>query len=296
MGQSTAQSITAKKRTSLTPGRFLLISFFVFISAASNTISAAYLPAESRVPGGIAIIELGKSNEKPGVSFDKKSISVVRRNKQWVAVIGIPLSSKPGKHFVKVKTANKTRTLALIIKDKKYRTQHLTIKNKRKVNPNKEDMARITKERPLIKNALKHWRDTIDVPYKLILPVKGKKSSSFGLKRFFNEQPRRPHSGMDIAAPLGAEISAPADGTVIETGLFFFNGNSVFVDHGQGLITMYSHMDKIDVNPGDTVKTGQIIGKVGKTGRVTGPHLHWGVSLNNARVDPQLFLDATPED
>jgi len=153
-------------------------------------------------------------------------------------------------------------------------------------------MARITQERPRIRNALKHWQEADDVPYKFIAPVKGKKSSSFGLKRFFNKQARRPHSGMDIAAPQGTEIVAPAPGTVIESGNFFFNGNSVFIDHGQGLVTMYSHMDKITVKPGDKVKTGQTIGKVGMTGRVTGPHLHWGVSLNNARVDPQLFLDA----
>jgi len=304
MGKSTARLITAKSSSKchhksgntfkfnnyhISVLLLLLSTFLIF----SNNLHAAYLPMESRVPGGVAIVDLGQSPQKPAVTFNKKPISVVKRNKQWLAVIGIPLSTKPGKHFIKVQNLKKKRTLEINITDKKYQTQHLTIKNKRKVNPNKTDMTRITKERPIIRNALKVWRDTDDVPFKFIAPVKGKKSSSFGLKRFFNKQPRRPHSGMDIAAPQGAKIIAPADGTVIETGDFFFNGNSVFIDHGQGLVTMYCHMDKIDVKRGDRVKTGQFIGNVGMTGRVTGPHLHWGVSLNNARIDPQLLLDAT---
>ncbi|MDH5256896.1 MAG: peptidoglycan DD-metalloendopeptidase family protein [Gammaproteobacteria bacterium] len=271
----------------------VLVAACLITSAYSTTSLAAYLPSESRVPGGVAIIKLGDSKDKPTVSFNKAPISVVKRNNQWTAVIGIPLSTKPGKHFIKVKNGKSNRTMEMSITDKKYATQHLKIKNKRKVNPNKKDMERINKERPVIRNSLKHWREVVDVPYRFIAPVKGKRSSSFGLKRFFNDQARKPHSGMDIAAPKGAEIVSPADGKVLETGNFFFNGNTIFIDHGQGLITMYCHMDKIDVKPGETVKTGQFIGRVGMTGRVTGPHLHWGVSLNNARVDPQLFLETT---
>ena len=151
-------------------------------------------------------------------------------------------------------------------------------------------MERITRESKQIKSALRHWSQQDDVALAFEKPVEGPTSSPFGLRRFFNEQARNPHSGLDIAAPEGTPIRAPAPGTVIETGDFFFNGNTELLDHGQGLVTMYCHMNKIDVTPGQNVDSGEVLGEVGMTGRVTGPHLHWGVSLNDARIDPLLFL------
>jgi len=253
------------------------------------------LPRHSAVPGGVVILDLGVNSEapRPRVQFRDAEVLTTQKDGRWHAVVGIPLDVEPGKHSIETIAESKTRkTIDFKVSDKQYRTQHLTVK-KRMVNPSEEDLERIKREKVRIIRALKHWSDTDDVTLEFAVPVEGRRSSSFGLRRFFNKEPRKPHSGMDIAAPKGTVIKSPAPGRVIETGNYFFNGKTVFVDHGQGLITMYCHMDDISVKPGQDLKTGARIGTVGMTGRVTGPHLHWSVSLNNARVDPALFI-STP--
>lgn len=251
---------------------------------------ALALPRAEPVPGGVAVIPLGSADASPRVRYQNDPVLVTREQDLWYAVVGIPLGAKPGEHQLSITQAGRTATLAFTVTDKAYETQHITIKDKRKVNPEARDMQRINAESVRIKKALAHFSERKDVQTDFIWPADGPTSSPFGLRRFFNEQPRNPHSGLDIAAPEGAPIVAPAAGRVIELGDFFFNGNTVFVDHGQGLVTMYCHMSRIDVKVGDEVQTGDRLGAIGKTGRVTGAHLHWGVSLNDARVDPLLFL------
>ena len=251
------------------------------------------LPRESRVPGGIAILDLGTGEQSPGeVIFNEHRAPVLRRPEGWVALVGIPLDTKPGPNAALLRPANDApeRQLAFTVTPKKYDEQRLKVAEKRHVDPLQEDLERIARERIRIDAALGHYSSEFTPQFALQPPVPGRRSSSFGLRRFFNDQPRNPHTGMDIAAPKGTPIVSPAPGRVLDTGDFFFNGNTVFVDHGLGVVTIFCHLDRIDVKAGDTVDTGTPLGKVGATGRVTGPHLHWGVAVNRALVDPALFL------
>ena len=160
--------------------------------------------------------------------------------------------------------------------------------------PTGECPDRVGRERKIIDGALNNFREVPVEGISLAPPVDGPRSSSFGLRRFFNDQPRSPHKGMDIAASSGTPIRAPREGIVTATGDYFFNGNTVIVDHGQGYVTMYCHMSEIEVEEGQTVATGETLGAVGATGRVTGPHLHFGTYLNGTAVDPAVVL-TTPE-
>ncbi len=271
----------------------------IFIAALGLQLSvadAAPFRAEP-VPGGVAAIVLPEDTDIASLRYRDRRILTIKQDKQTLALIGLSLATKPGAAWLTGKNTNgASMRLPFYVADKSYEEQHITIKDKRKVNPEKRDMERITREKKQITAALRNWSARDDIIVNFRKPVEGPTSSPFGLRRFFNEQPRNPHSGLDIAAPAGTPIKAPAAGVISDTGEFFFNGNTVFIDHGQGLVTMYCHMSEIDVKPGQFVAAGETIGKVGMTGRVTGPHLHWGVSLNNARVDPLLFLgEEAPE-
>jgi murein DD-endopeptidase MepM/ murein hydrolase activator NlpD len=209
----------------------------------------------------------------------------------WTAVLGIPLSAAaPGSVNYEVSRGGRaTLRERFAIASGGYTEQRLRVAPG-KVDLAPADLARYEREREHLAVVAATHSDTQPATLQLSQPSIGPRSSSFGLRRFFNGQPRSPHSGMDIAAPTGTPVVTPAAGRVIDVGDYFFNGNTVWVDHGGGLLTMVCHLSSTAVKVGDELARGDAIGAVGATGRVTGPHLHWSVSLNRAMVDPALFL------
>jgi murein DD-endopeptidase MepM/ murein hydrolase activator NlpD len=249
---------------------------------------AVAAPEHAPWPGGIAVIDVGPAEApRPIVEFDERRVLVTENGNRWLAAVGIPLDAATGEMSIRVNTA---RVIAFEVHEHAYSEQRLTVKNKKYVTPDQAQLDRIGRERKIIDAALGNWRDVDVDGLSLESPVAGRRSSSFGLRRFFNDQPRSPHKGMDIAASEGTVIAAPGHGVVTATGDYFFNGKTVIIDHGQGFVTMYCHLSRIGVEEGQQLETGAPIGAVGATGRVTGPHLHFGTYLNGTAVDPALLL------
>jgi murein DD-endopeptidase MepM/ murein hydrolase activator NlpD len=266
--------------------------------AAPPTASApAAWPRNSQVPGGVARLSLGPAAERP-VAHVRQGDSdvpllVVGNAREWTALVGIPLSAPPGDAHISVQGPGAARQVAYAVAPKRYAEQQLKVAP-RTVDLSPEDQARYERERDHQAGVMATWSEPASAQpaLRMAQPTPGRRSSSFGLRRVFNGQPRNPHSGMDIAAATGTPVVAPLPARVIDIGDYFFNGNTVWLDHGGGLLTMVCHLSAIDVQVGDVLQTGQRLGAVGATGRVTGPHLHWGVMLNRAMVDPALFLQA----
>ena len=250
-----------------------------------SSMSHAALPQDSRRAGGIAVIEVNADTKT--ATLDDQPVAIVSEGSKHVAIVGIPISTPTGRHTLKTDHGD----LSFDVVDYAYPEQHITLTDQSKVNPDPEQLKRYQDEAVEQGNVYKSFTSIQSANFpNFIWPAQGRISSPFGFKRFFNEEPRAPHAGLDIAAGFGTVAHAPAAGIVVQTGDYFFNGQTVMIDHGQGIITMLCHLSRIDVKIGQTVAQGDPIGLVGKTGRATGPHLHFGVSLNNARVDPLLLL------
>jgi len=244
------------------------------------------------VPGGVAVLPLERGGEAPSVTFANRPVLVIDDQGQWTAIVGIPLTVKAGsEQSALVRDAKGAqRRVAFKVDAKAYPEQRITLKNKGQVNLSPENEQRFKRELDEQLAAYRTFSPTAPSNVKFDVPVPGRQSSPFGVRRFFNGEERNPHSGLDFAAGTGTPVQAPADGKIILIGDYFFNGKTVFIDHGRGLITMFCHLSAIDVQVGQTVKRGEAVAKVGATGRATGPHLHWNVSLNDARVDPAIFI------
>lgn len=245
-------------------------------------------PAQAAFPGGIYQFAIPEGAHT--VRFQDRPVLQITGQ----ALIGIPISTPPGNLELTYQTGggadSQTHRHSFAVVDKTYTEQHITIENQDLVSPPPETQARISEEAVRQRKLYRAYQPQHSLTDGFKQPLQGIITSLFGHRRFFNGQPRNPHSGLDIAADTGTPIDAAGSGVVTLADDLYFNGNTVFIDHGQGLITMYCHMSRIDVEAGQRVQLGDTIGAVGATGRVTGPHLHWSVSLNGTRIDPQHFV------
>lgn len=257
-------------------------------SPAPRKVWLPLSPVSRPVPGGVAVLPLGPARARPPVFWKDVPVLVIGSPPGWYAVVGVPLLLAQDHMILKV-GPEPVREIRVDIQPYQYAEQHLRVAPG-KVKLSREALTRHLRERQRSVRVMATVSKPLPVTMRLAQPVPGVRSSSFGLRRFFNGEARNPHGGMDIAAPVGTPVKAAAPGVVIDTGDYFFNGNTVWLDHGGGMLTMYCHLDRIRARVGQRLKTGDVLGTVGKTGRVTGPHLHWSVCLNRTMVDPALFL------
>ncbi|WP_367847282.1 peptidoglycan DD-metalloendopeptidase family protein [Rhodoferax sp. WC2427] len=250
----------------------------------------AVWPHELQVPGGVARLSLGPAAVRPVAFANELPLLVLGDAIEWTAIVGIPLAAALGPAHIDLQSDGGTRPVPYTVGPKQYREQRLKVAPGT-VDLSPEDEARYNREHAHLQTVVATFSEPPPYGLRMRVPVPGRRSSSFGLRRVFNGQARNPHSGMDIAAATGTPVVAPLPGRVIDTGDYFFNGNTVWLDHGGGLLGMFCHLSTIAVQVGDVLQAGQRLGAVGATGRVTGPHLHWSISLNRAMVDPALFVE-----
>jgi murein DD-endopeptidase MepM/ murein hydrolase activator NlpD len=250
-----------------------MIKFFIALIFITTQVSA--LELTGTFEQGSLIV--GKTNPLNEIYLDKKKIKV---SKEGYFVFGISITKN-----------NKTKQVTKVVKSRKFKVQKIDGLPKRKVSPNDEDMKRIRKEGKLIARA-KNVNSDLSFFFKdFIRPVDGITTGVFGSQRILNGKPRRPHYGIDIAAKKGTKIKNSNSGNVLlaENNLFF-TGGTIIIEHGHGLISIYSHLDKIFVKKGDFVGRGELIATVGSTGRSTGPHLDFRLYCRNIPVDPDLVI------
>jgi murein DD-endopeptidase MepM/ murein hydrolase activator NlpD len=228
--------------------------------------------------------------------WNDRRIPFVNNDAEWFTVIGIDLEMAPGEHpaellFTYADGRERRQVETVTVQSREFPTTRLSVAPKY-VELSAENQARATREREEIDAIYAtltpdaYWRDSFRVP---IPGTTG--GRNFGNRRVFNDQPRAPHSGADLKATTGTEIHAANRGRVVLAKNLFYSGNAVFIDHGLGVYTVYLHLSEILVEPGSIVAQGQLVGLAGATGRVTGPHLHWGARIIDARVDPFSLLE-----
>jgi murein DD-endopeptidase MepM/ murein hydrolase activator NlpD len=281
--------------------RVLLALLFIpaVLTAGQPPAVAVEAAARSIQPGEVVRLTITTASPATRVTvqaFDTAFPAFRVDNGTWLALLGVDLDVKPGRHTVSVTAADGTRTHAttrtLIVTNKAFPTRRLTVEP-RYVEPPADVTDRIVKEAARL-NALwasrtpdRHWNGAF------VAPVPDRANSAFGSRSVFNGQPRSPHGGADFASPSGRIVRAPAAGRVVLAEDLYYTGQTVVIDHGLGLLSLFAHLSAIDVEFNQLVTPGDVLGRVGATGRVTGPHLHWTVRLAGTRVDPLSLINVT---
>lgn len=268
----------------------LCAAFPEFSAAADKPLRPRVIIAPKKVgPGDIMTVTVKGGKAPVEGTFDAKPIHFNKMKNGFVAIVGIDLYSKPGKYRLAMTTAGKKRVRTVTVSRKTYPIQRLTLPEDM-VTLSPENAARVERESRLL-SAIWPAESTRLWSGSFIDPLPGKElGTPFGVRRIINKIPKNSHSGIDVSADEGDPIVAPNDGVVVLVDDQFFSGNSVILDHGQGIYTMFFHLSKIEVRNGQAVMKGDVIARVGSTGRATGAHLHWGVRVQGARVDPMDLI------
>ncbi|MCY4095915.1 MAG: peptidoglycan DD-metalloendopeptidase family protein [Gammaproteobacteria bacterium] len=262
-------------------GGFLIT---VVLLLGSLSLHARTLPQGAH--GTIALVPVD-TPAVTSVTFQEKPQLIVGA----IAIVAIPLFTTSGEYHVQLTYDDgRAENVAIKVLDRDYPEERITVTDQEHVTPSAPTLERVREESARMRAAYELFTSQPDDLLPIIQPVEGRNSGVFGSRRFFNDQPRNPHSGIDWAAPTGTPIKNPTPGTVVVVGDFFFNGKTVLIDHGGGFVSMMCHLSEILVTEGQRIDRGEVIGAVGTTGRSTGPHLHWTVSLNGVRTDPAVFM------
>jgi len=268
-----------------------LLCFPLFVSAAEPVVQPQpeiVLSPSSPGPGDIMIVTVRGMNGPVDGAFKGKKIYFNSSQNTFRAVVGIDLFTEPGSYPLDITATGSTEHRTIVVQKKEYPVQHLTLP-KGMVELSPENEARVARELKLTNSI---WPNETGRVWdgRFMNPREGKIVTLFGVRRFMNKIPKNPHTGVDVEAEEGDPVRAPNSGVVRLVDDLYYSGNSVVLDHGQGIYTMFFHLSKVLVTPGQQIKKGDVIALVGSTGRSTGAHLHWGVRMQGARVDPQELI------
>ena len=262
-----------------------LMGLPLFAQGAAGRAPEIVLSPKKAGPGDILLITVKNEDGPIEGTFNGKKIFFNPSKNSYKAVVGIDLNAEPGRYTLELTINGRTTSRGVTIVKKKYPLQRLKLPED-KVTLSPENEARAEREQKEMAaiwpvESVRDWNGNFSDP----LPGK-EITTFFGMRRIINNIPKNPHTGVDLSAEEGEPVHAPNDGVAVLVEEQFFSGNSVVLDHGQGIHTMFFHLSKVNVHPGQAVRKGDIIGFVGSTGRVTGACLHWGVRVQGARVDP----------